>query len=69
MTVRQLINKLLDCKMDATVLVLVKIDKKALIKTLAEYDDFAYPIDDDIEIDDVDDRFNEVRILLEEFNG
>lgn len=67
MTVKELINKLLDCKMDADVTVLVEIDKYTIQRTLDEYEDYSYPLDDDIEVKEVDDLVTDVRIILEDF--
>lgn len=67
MTVKELINKLLDCKMDANVVVLVEIDKDTLKNILNKDWDYSYPLDDDIAVIDVDDYDTEVRIFLEEF--
>lgn len=67
MTVKELINKLLDCKMDADVTVLVEIDKYTIQRTLDNYGGLAYPLDDDIEVEGVDDLVTDVRIILEEF--
>lgn len=67
MTVRQLINKLLDCNMGATVSVLVEIDRETMIRTMTEYGNYSYPLDDDIDVDDVDDGGDTVRIQLEEY--
>lgn len=50
MKVKELINKLLDCKMDADILVEVKIKKDIIEYNLEEYGDFSCPIDDDAEI-------------------
>ena len=65
MTVKELINKLLDCKMDENVSVLIEIDKGTLIKTLTKYGNYSYPIDDDIPIETVDSEL--ARICLKEF--
>lgn len=67
MTVRELINKLLYCNMDATVSVLVEIDRKSIIQTMTEFGNYFYPIADDINVDDVDNMGPTVRIQLEEY--
>lgn len=67
MTVRELINKLLYCNMDATVSVLVEIDRKSIIQTMTEFSNYFYPIADDINVDDVDNMGPTVRIQLEEY--
>lgn len=67
MTVRELINKLLYCNMNATVSVLVEIDKNSIIKTMTEFGNYSYPIADDINVDDVDNMGPSVRIQLEEY--
>ena len=69
MTVKELINKLLDCKMDANVVVLVEIGRYTLRNALDKYGDYLYPIDDDIQIKTVDDGCVDVRICLEEFKS
>lgn len=68
MTVKELINKLLDCKMDANVVVLVEIDKDTLKYALEDYGSYKYPIGDDLAITDIDNFDTDVRIYLEEFN-
>ncbi|MCR5466786.1 MAG: hypothetical protein K6F11_08145 [Lachnospiraceae bacterium] len=65
MTVRELINELLDCKMDANVTVLVEIDKKTIITSMTKYGNYSYPIADDIGIETVDNEL--ARICLKEF--
>lgn len=67
MTVKELINKLLDCKMDADAVVLVEIDKDTIIKTLTEFGNYSYPLDDDVKIKEVTEIGRFVRIELEEF--
>lgn len=67
MTVKELINALLDCKMDAEVTALVEIDKDTIKHTLDEYGDCSYPLDDDIEVKEVEDLVTDVRIILEEY--
>lgn len=67
MTVKELINKLLDCKMDADAVVLVEIDKDTIIKTMTEFGNYSYPLSDDVEIKEVTEIGRFVRIELEEF--
>ena len=67
MKVKELINKLLDCKMDADVTVLVEIKKDTLKHNLEDYGNYDYPIDDDIEIKEIINYTNNaVSIVLEE---
>ena len=67
MTVKELINKLLDCKMDAEVVVLVEIDRETICNVL-DGGTYKYPIDDDINVEEVNDMGEHyVRICLEEF--
>ena len=66
MTVKELINELLDCKMDATVNVLVEIDKDTIKHSLEVCGGYSYPIANDVEIKEVDDMGTFVRIELEE---
>lgn len=65
MKVRELINKLLNCKMDEEVTVLVEIDKDTIIRTMTKYGNYSYPIDDDFDIETVDSDV--ARICLKEF--
>lgn len=67
MTVKELINKLLDCKMDADAVVLVEIDKDTIKHSLEVCGGYSYPIADDVEIKEVEDMGTFVRIELEEF--
>lgn len=68
MTVKELINKLLDCPMGAEVSVLVEINRNTAIERLKEPD--AFPFDDDVEISDVQTVCNrDVRIYLETIGG
>lgn len=67
MTVKELINELLDCKMDADVTVLVEIGKETIKNTMVKYGEYLYPFDDEIEIKNVEDLCTIVRIELEEF--
>lgn len=67
MKVKELINKLLDCKMDADVTVFVEIKKDTLKYNLEDYGNYDYPIDDDIEIKEIINYTNNaVSIVLEE---
>ncbi len=65
MKVKELINKLLDCKMDEDVTVLVEIDKDTIIHMMTKYGNYSYPIDDDFDIETVD--IEVARICLKEF--
>lgn len=67
MKVKELINELLDCKMDADAVVLVEIDKDTIKHSLEVCGGYSYPIADDVEIKEVDDMGTFVRIELEEF--
>lgn len=68
MTVKELINELLECPMGAEVSVLVEIDRNAAIERLKEPD--AYPFDDDVEVSYVQTICNrDVRIYLETIGG
>ena len=67
MKVKELINELLDCKMDADAVVLVEIEKDTLKYRLEDCGGYSYPIDDDVEIKEVEDMGTFVRIELEEF--
>lgn len=67
MKVKELINKLLDCKMDADAVVLVEIDKDTIKHSLEVYGGYSYPIDDDVEIKEVTEIGRFVRIELEDF--
>ena len=68
MKVKELINKLLDCKMDADVTVLKKKKKDVLKDNLEHYGNCSYPIDDDIEIKEIINYTNNaVSIVLKEF--
>ena len=68
MTVKELINELLECPMGAEVSVLVEISRNAAIERLKEPD--AFPFDDDVEISDVQTVCNsDVRIYLETIGG
>ena len=67
MKVKELINKLLDCKMDADVTVLVEIKRSAIEYNLKYYGDCPHPIDDDFEIKGIFEYDNNaVSIELEE---
>ena len=68
MTVKELINELLECPMGAEVSVFVEISRNAAIERLKEPD--AFPFDDDVEISDVQTVCNrDVRIYLETIGG
>ena len=68
MTVKELINELLECPMGAEVSVLVEVSRNAAIERLKEPD--AFPFDDDVEISDVQTVCNsDVRIYLETIGG
>lgn len=58
MTVKELIEKLLDCPMDAKITVLVELDRDYITGRLNEYPDYKYPIDDDADITDVNKFMN-----------
>lgn len=64
MTVKQLITKLLDCRMDASVSVLVELRRDYIDEQLEEFSDYTYPISEDAEIEDMTDGGNSVRIYL-----
>jgi len=67
MTVKELINELLDCKMGADVTVLVEIDKETIKDTMDRYGNCTYPLDDEIDVKTVDNMNTRVRITLKEF--
>jgi len=70
MKVKELINKLLGCKMDADAVVLVdlvEIDKDTIKHSLEVRVGHYYPIADDVEIKEEEDAGTFVRIELEEF--
>ena len=68
MTVKELINKLLDCPMGAEVSVLVEISRDAALARLKEPD--AFPFDDDVEISGLQVVcYRDVRIILETIGG
>lgn len=67
MTVKELINKLMECPMGAEVNVLVEMHKDVMKERLEHYGDYAFPVDDDADIEDVYEVcHNHVRIILEE---
>ena len=67
MTVKELINELLDCPMDAEVDVLVEIHKDLLNERLNEYSHCAFPVADCADVKEV---FmvckSQVRIILDD---
>ena len=68
MTVKELINELLECPMRAEVSVLVEINRNVAIERLKEPD--AYPFDDDVAISCVQTLSNrDVRIWLKVIGG
>lgn len=69
MTVKELINELLDCKMDANATVLVEIDKDTIKDIMDRYGNYSYPIADEIDIETVDDLNTRARIVLKEFKS
>ena len=67
MTVKELINELLECPMGAEVNVLVEMRKDFMKERMERYQDYAYAIDDDADIKHVYEVcHNQVRIILEE---
>lgn len=67
MTVKELINKLLDCSMDAEVEVLVEIDRDTTTERLDECGSYPFPFDDQLPVEYVENlNRNCVRILLPE---
>ena len=67
MTVKELINELLDCPMGADVYALVEISKDDIQECLMESGEYSYPIDDDVPTKEVFQVDNQrVRIYLED---
>lgn len=67
MTVKGLINELLECPMDAEVDVLVELHKDFMNERLNQYSNYAFPVTDDAEVKQVFQVCNNhVRILLED---
>lgn len=50
MTVKELINELLDCPMGAEVNVLVEMHKDFMKERLNQYADYAFPVDNDADV-------------------
>lgn len=67
MTVKELINELLECPMGAEVDVLVELHKDFLNKRLNQCGNYTFPVADDAEVRQVFQVCNNhVRILLED---
>lgn len=66
MTVKELINELLDCPMGAEVNVLVEMHKDFMKERLEQYGNYTFPVDDDADVKEVFEVCNsQVRIILE----
>lgn len=67
MTVKELINELLDCPMDAEVNVLVEMHKDFMKERLNKYSAYTFPVDDDADVKEVFKVCNShIRIILED---
>jgi len=67
MTVRELINELLGCPMEAQVNVLVEMHKDFMKERLEQNPNYSFPVDDDADVKYVYEVcHDQVRIMLED---